>query len=150
MGKHSNIIFRHTDGTIIDSIKHVSAAVSSVREVLPGRSYFIPKAEGKTGLFDDFDVSILCKPIPLQKSLYTTFTGFSPALAQGLCVQSGLDGDRAANTYDESELCKLKQALSDLKKKIEANDFHPAMIVDLRRNSWLASTRRGSRCGRGA
>lgn len=41
MGKHSNIIFR--DGTkILDSIKHVSAFMSSIREVLPGREYFIP------------------------------------------------------------------------------------------------------------
>mgnify|MGYP000809238854 FL=1 len=37
MGKHSNIIFCKEDGTILDSIKHVSAQVSSVREVLPGR-----------------------------------------------------------------------------------------------------------------
>ncbi len=37
MGKHSNIIFCDEDGTIIDSIKHVSSAVSSLREVLPGR-----------------------------------------------------------------------------------------------------------------
>ena len=43
MGKHSNIIFCKEDGTIIDSIKHVSAQVSSVREVLPGRTYFIPR-----------------------------------------------------------------------------------------------------------
>ena len=42
MGKHSNIIFCSEDGTIIDSIKHVSAQMSSVREVLPGRKYFIP------------------------------------------------------------------------------------------------------------
>ena len=42
MGKHSNIIFCDEDGTIIDSIKHVSSAVSSLREVLPGRPYFIP------------------------------------------------------------------------------------------------------------
>ena len=42
MGKHSNIIFCSSDGTIIDSIKHVSCNVSSVREVLPGRPYFIP------------------------------------------------------------------------------------------------------------
>lgn len=38
MGKHSNIIFCTEDGKIIDSIKHVSAQMSSVREVLPGRS----------------------------------------------------------------------------------------------------------------
>lgn len=31
MGKHSNIIFCKEDGTILDSIKHVSAQVSSVR-----------------------------------------------------------------------------------------------------------------------
>ena len=37
MGKHSNIIFCNEKGMIIDSIKHVSAQMSSVREVLPGR-----------------------------------------------------------------------------------------------------------------
>ena len=42
MGKHSNIIFTEPDGKIIDSINHISANVSSVREVVPGRTYFIP------------------------------------------------------------------------------------------------------------
>ncbi|HIR27623.1 MAG TPA: NFACT family protein, partial [Candidatus Choladousia intestinigallinarum] len=36
MGKHSNLIFCGQDNRIIDSIKHVSAQTSSVREVLPG------------------------------------------------------------------------------------------------------------------
>ncbi|MDE6212076.1 MAG: NFACT family protein, partial [Lachnospiraceae bacterium] len=43
MGKHSNIIFCDDNDQIIDSIKHISAMVSSVREVLPGRPYFIPQ-----------------------------------------------------------------------------------------------------------
>ena len=42
MGKHSNIIFCDENNVILDSIKHISAQVSSVREVLPGRDYFIP------------------------------------------------------------------------------------------------------------
>ena len=42
MGKHSNIIFCDENDMILDSIKHISAQVSSVREVLPGRTYFIP------------------------------------------------------------------------------------------------------------
>ena len=141
MGKHSNIIFRHPDGVIIDSIKHVSAAVSSVREVLPGRDYFIPKTEGKIDITDtnmdsentlekDACLSAVCKPIPLIKSLYTTFTGFSPAVAASLCEEAGLDGDRGANTFDESELCKLSDAMDKLRKTIVANDFHPAVIVD--------------------
>lgn len=47
MGKHSNIVLLREDGTIIDSIKHVTPSVSSVREVLPGRAYFIPDTQGK-------------------------------------------------------------------------------------------------------
>ena len=35
MGKHSNLIFCDESGKIIDSIKHISGNVSSVREVLP-------------------------------------------------------------------------------------------------------------------
>ena len=138
MGKHSNIIFRKPDNSIIDSIKHISAAVSSVREVLPGRQYFIPGAEDKIDLHKYIlckptvaDLAKkLCKPIPLSKALYTTFTGFSPALAVSLCELAGLDSDRGANTYDENKLCKLNEKLSELDEIIEADDFRPAMILD--------------------
>ncbi len=47
MGKHSNIIFLDHTRTIIDSIKHVSSLVSSIREVLPGKSYFVPNTQEK-------------------------------------------------------------------------------------------------------
>ena len=47
MGKHSNIIFCDGQDKIIDSIKHISGMVSSVREVLPGRDYFIPQTQSK-------------------------------------------------------------------------------------------------------
>ena len=138
MGKHSNIIFRKPDNTIIDSIKHISAAVSSVREVLPGREYFIPVAEGKVELHNEIlckqenkeITAALCKPIPLSKTIYTTFTGFSPAVAVSVCELAGLDSDRGANTYDDNELCKLVDVLADLDSKIESGDFHPAIILD--------------------
>ena len=83
MGKHSNIIFCHPDGTIIDSIKHISLNVSSVREVLPGRMYFVPdtqhKADPLTIGSDDFISLIRSRPMPLYKAIYTSLTGFSPA-----------------------------------------------------------------------
>lgn len=138
MGKHSNIIFRKPDGTIIDSIKHINAMLSSVREVLPGRQYFIPKAEDKINLHNYIlcnhdngaDLSALCKPIPLAKCLYTTFTGFSPAVAESICEEAGLDSDRGANTYSDDELCKLVPVLSKLDETIEAGDFRPAVLFD--------------------
>ncbi len=45
MGKHSNIIFCNSQGMIIDSIRHVSSMMSSLREVLPGRTYCIPETK---------------------------------------------------------------------------------------------------------
>ena len=52
MGKHSNIIFCNENDRIIDSIKHVSAQMSSIREVLPGRDYFIPETVEKLNPLD--------------------------------------------------------------------------------------------------
>ena len=62
MGKHSNIIFCDTDLKIIDSIKRINCFVSSVREVLPGKDYFIPNTMEKYNPFD-FNHEIMNKII---------------------------------------------------------------------------------------
>jgi predicted ribosome quality control (RQC) complex YloA/Tae2 family protein len=84
MGKHSNIIFCDGD-TILDSIKRVSSQMSSVREVLPGRKYFIPNTTGKHNplavSMNDFSIYIDEKPMPVSKALYSSFTGISPVSA---------------------------------------------------------------------
>ena len=55
MGKYSNIILLKEDFTILDAIKRISSVQSSVREVLPGRKYFIP---------DQFEKeNLLCFPL---------------------------------------------------------------------------------------
>ena len=71
MGKHSNIIFCDDKDKILDSIKHVSAQMSSVREVLPGRTYFIPDTMSKldplTVSQEDFVRTLREKPAALGK-----------------------------------------------------------------------------------
>jgi len=52
MGKHSNIILLNNNRNIIDSIKHVDFEMSSVREVMPGRSYEYPPIHDKINPFD--------------------------------------------------------------------------------------------------
>ena len=74
MGKHSNIIFCDEDGTIIDSIKHVSSAVSSLREVLPGRPYFIPATQEDKFNAMTMDATQICdaikaKPMSICKAI---------------------------------------------------------------------------------
>ena len=92
MGKHSNLIFCDSEDQILDSIKHVSLHMSSVREVLPGRPYFIPHTQEKldplTISREDFFQVLLTKPLPAARAVYTTLTGFSPLMAEELCFRA--------------------------------------------------------------
>ncbi len=112
MGKHSNIIFCNEDGTIIDSIKRISSATSSIREVLPGREYFIPTTQGeKTNPLDASKETVFelikDKPLTVSKALYTTFTGISPLIANEIVYRAGFDGDAAVASLSEAELLHL-------------------------------------------
>ena len=132
MGKHSNIIFCREDGTILDSIKHVSASMSSVREVLPGRTYFIPKtmekADPLTVSGEEFSALLKKSPMPLQKALYNGLTGISPIMSQELCHLASLDGDRPANILTESEEIHLYHTLCIMMEDVREGNFSPAVV----------------------
>lgn len=48
MGKYSNIILVNSSQKIIDSMRHVDATMSSIREVLPAREYILPTTLDKS------------------------------------------------------------------------------------------------------
>ena len=89
MGKYSNIIFATPENVIIDSIKRISAAISSVREVLPGKEYFIPSVEGKSSPLsashEDFNNRVLTKHEVCHKALLSSYNGISPLIAHEIC-----------------------------------------------------------------
>ena len=131
MGKHSNIIFCKQEGMIIDSIKHVSAQTSSLREVLPGRNYFIPetmdKVNPKECTMEIFMERMGQKAMAVGKLLYQSFTGISPAVAQSICLSAQVDSDKSATVLDEGELQKLYLEFCKVMKKIEQGDFSPVI-----------------------
>lgn len=132
MGKHSNIIFCDADMKIIDSIKHVSVQVSSVREVLPGRDYFIPKTITKynplTVTQRNFINILLADCNPIGKALYMNFTGLSPMIAHDICHQAGLDSDIPAGDMEEILLIHLYNIFSQTMDIIKHNSFYPIII----------------------
>lgn len=129
MGKHSNLIFCREDDLILDSIKHVSSMVSSVREVLPGRTYFIPATQEKLDPLksspEEMTAIISAKPLPLGKALYTSLTGFSPVMAEELCHRCGLEAGRAAEALTETDRTVLGHQLMRLLEDIRAGHFSP-------------------------
>lgn len=134
MGKHSNLIFCREDGTILDSIKHVSLAVSSVREVLPGRTYFIPHTQDKldplTASPAEMIEAVCAKPAPLGKAIYTSLTGFSPAMAEELCHRSFLESARPAAALEDRERDMLQHQLLRLMESIKGEDFTPRIYYN--------------------
>ncbi len=132
MGKHSNIIFCKEDGTIIDSIKHVSAQISSVREVLPGRTYFIPETTHKenplTAGETSFYTAVYSKPESVNKAIYTSYTGISPAIANEICFRAGIDGDFPTGSLNEDEKLHLYHNFDWLISDIREAEFTPNIV----------------------
>ncbi|RGY99417.1 NFACT RNA binding domain-containing protein [Clostridium sp. AM58-1XD] len=132
MGKHSNIIFCKEDGTILDGIKHVSVQMSSVREVLPGRQYFIPQTvekENPLAVQEDRFIEIMKgTPAPLQKALYQKFTGISPVIGTELAHLASIDGDIPANELSELELIHLYHTFALMMDDIKGGRFCPNII----------------------
>ena len=134
MGKHSNLIFCNDQSVIIDSIKHVSAAVSSVREVLPGRTYFLPETQGKkdplTLSREDFIQVLTAKAQPVYKAIYTSLTGLSSATSQEICHRAGVDSDRPVTALTAAESESLWQSFESFLSMIREDTFAPCIAYE--------------------
>lgn len=134
MGKHSNIIFTDDNGTIIDSIKHISAMVSSVREVLPGRDYYIVNNNTKlnplTLTKEDFINNVFAKDIPVYKAIYNNLTGISPLIANEICARAGVFSDTNTFELNEDERYHVYNVFNHMFEDIKSNLFFPNVVLD--------------------
>lgn len=130
MGKHSNIIFVDNH-TILDSIKHVNSIMSSVRQVLPGREYFIPdtmeKKNPRTVDKDAFMEIVFSKPLPLAKAIYTSFTGISPTIAENICYEAKFDSSIPANVLEHGNQNIVWMNFYQFINKVKNNSFSPVI-----------------------
>lgn len=132
MGKHSNIIFCDENRMVLDSIKHVSSHMSSVREVLPGRQYFLPQTQEKTDpltINEEEFISAVCKkPCNISRALYSSLTGLSPLIAEEICYRASIDGNDPALSLDETACVHLYHTFKRLMEQIQEGDFTPNII----------------------
>ncbi len=135
MGKYSNIIVTDLDGKIVDSIKHISANISSVREVLPGRTYFIPDTTNKSNPLsitkENFLSIISGCSLPTSKAIYTSFTGISPVIGEEICYRSNIDSEKPANVLENVELEAIYNTFSDMMECVKLNKFQPNIIYTM-------------------
>ena len=134
MGKHSNIIFCNEDNMILDSIKHIPSSVSSVREVLPGRDYFIPAQEGKINPLeateDYFKTKVLKKSESVFKAIMSSFIGISPTIANEICYRAAIDSDASnASLFDEHK-DRLYKEFEKLITDVRENNYYYNIAAD--------------------
>ncbi len=129
MGKHSNLIFIDEKDMVLDAIKHISAQVSSVREVLPGRQYFIPAQKGKKSPLDEtakgFMETVSPRPTAVAKAICGAYTGISPLMANELCFRVGIDGDAACASLDDGNWAALAKEFTALMDQVKSQGFDP-------------------------
>lgn len=132
MGKHSNIIFCDEDMIIIDSIKRINQFISSVREVLPGRPYFIPSTSDKQDplniTYENFQIAVLKKPMPVGKALYNGLTGISPLLANEICCRASIDASDSIDSLSVAAGLHLYKNFDRLMEEVKSGAFTPNIV----------------------
>ena len=138
MGKHSNIIFLDDREQIVDSIKHISAMVSSVREVLPGRPYFVPDTRGKrdplTESEERFDALLWTQQVAPARLLMSTYTGISTQMAEELCQRAHLSNDRSASSMTPQDRESLWCEFYTLMQDVSEGRFAPGIYYKKEEN----------------
>ena len=133
MGKYSNIIFVDENNLIVDAIKHISFNVSSVREVLPGRTYFIPETQNKADPLsiteEDFNRKIYGKPCAISKALYSSLTGISSVMAEEICYRASIDGGLATDALDPLSRQHLYLTFCRMMEDVKAHQFTPLIYL---------------------
>ncbi len=134
MGKHSNIIFYDDKNMIIDSIKHISGMVSSVREVLPGREYFIPKTQDKEDPMqvtkEEMKTTLLKNSMPAFKAVYMEFTGISPCMAHEVCYRAKVDSDKPTGDLSPEEMDALAEHFWLVMQDVKEGNFKPNIVYE--------------------
>lgn len=134
MGKHSNIIFYDDKNMIIDSIKHISGMVSSVREVLPGREYFIPQTQDKLNPVqitrEEMEETLKKSNTLAFKAVYLGFTGISPCIAHEVCYRANMDADKPIADMTEEELDTLSDVFWNILQDVKEGNFTPNVVYE--------------------
>ena len=120
---------------ILDSIKHISQMVSSVREVLPGRPYFIPETQGKINPFEETKAHFLSllstESLPASRFLLTHYNGFSTQMSEETVFRARLSQDRSVSELSSADADQFWETFRSLLADAGAGNFHPTVYYHL-------------------
>lgn len=134
MGKYSNLILVGSSGIILGAIRPVSGNISSLREVLPGREYFLPESLAKKNPLEEndqaFESVISQHPGSVFQALLSTYAGISPASAYDICYRAGLDDKLPSKDLSGDQVCSLYDAFCTYMDCVKNSRFDPCICYE--------------------
>jgi len=132
MGKYSNIIFTDEEDRIIDSIKRVPSSISSVREVLPGRTWFIPDTQGKTDPLtltgEGFKSAMEKTHGDIVHALSSAFTGISSAAAEEFVYEAEAEARSSWEELDDLSRSSVCSVFLSAMERVRTGSFFPNIV----------------------
>lgn len=122
MGTYSNVILLDEDMKIIDALKRIDFAASSVRQIIPGLKYTFPPKQDKLSL-EDCEAEAVIEAIEdkdnllLTKAVMASVQGVSPVVSREIASLCCYD-DKYVSELTDDEKKRLLRVISDIKKYV--------------------------------
>ena len=135
-GKNSNLILTQ-DGVIIDSLKHISAAQSSYRTILPGKEYVAPPPQAGLNLLtaDPAEIVSTANSLPsatFAKAFVSATTGVGRATATELLAAADILPQTVR--LEPAEEHALTQCITELQRCLNGEALQPVYALVGRTN----------------
>ena len=135
-GKNSNLILTQ-DGVIIDSLKHVGAAQSSYRTILPGKEYVAPPPQAGLNLLtaDPAEIVSTANSLPsatFAKAFVSATTGVGKATATELLAAADILPQTVR--LEPAEEHALTQRITELQQRLNGEALQPVYALVGRTN----------------
>ena len=135
-GKNSNLILTQ-DGVIIDSLKHISAAQSSYRTILPGKEYVAPPPQAGLNLLtaDPAEIVSTANSLPsatFAKAFVSATTGVGKATATELLAAADILPQTVR--LEPAEEHALTQCITELQHRLNGEALQPVYALVGRTN----------------
>ena len=135
-GKNSNLILTQ-DGVIIDSLKHIGAAQSSYRTILPGKEYVAPPPQAGLNLLtaDPAEIVSTANSLPsatFAKAFVSATTGVGKATATELLAAADILPQTVR--LEPAEEHALTQCITELQRRLNGEALQPVYALVGRTN----------------
>ena len=112
-GRQTNAVLLSPDGIVLEVLRPVSARVSRVRQVLPGRSYQPPPTLDRQRIDEPWDWARLGDG-RVGETFVRRFLAMSARWARELCLRCGIEGGTLISTLHQSDREALERTAVEM------------------------------------